>query len=129
MRILDHVAGMLIASPEDSAKPIYALPSVSKALLDIYFNGEAWANFTDRGKAPLGKYKLVDLTPGKATPLVGTAIFAHDGSHHRTALGGDRRQGRDDPLLRAFRSYRIARQDWVTTAPMVPTMPARTALK
>lgn len=69
-----HLDHMLIASPEDSAKPIYALPSVSKALLDSYFNGQAWANFTDRGKAPLGKYRLVDLTPGKATPLVGTAL-------------------------------------------------------
>ncbi len=71
---LDHVAGMLIASPEDNAKSIYALPSVGKALLDSYFNGEAWANFTDRGKAPLGKYKLVDLTPGQSIPLAGTAM-------------------------------------------------------
>jgi 3',5'-cyclic-nucleotide phosphodiesterase len=71
---LDHVAGMLIASPEDSPKSIYAIPSVSKSLLDSYFNGKAWANFTDRGNAPLGKYRLVDLTPGKPTPLAKTAM-------------------------------------------------------
>ena len=71
---LDHVAGMLIASPEDNAKSIYALPSVSSALLDSYFNGRAWANFTDRGKAPLGKYRLVDLVPGQPNPLANTAM-------------------------------------------------------
>jgi len=71
---LDHVAGMLIASPEDSAKSVYALPSVGSVLLDSYFNGKAWANFTDRGQAPIGKYKLVDLAPGKPVPLAGTAM-------------------------------------------------------
>lgn len=71
---LDHVAGMLIASPEDNAKSIYALPSVSQALLASYFNGQAWANFTDRGKAPLGKYRLVDLAPGAPLALAGTAM-------------------------------------------------------
>jgi 3',5'-cyclic-nucleotide phosphodiesterase len=71
---LDHVSGMLIASPEDSAKSIYALPSVGQALLDGYFNGRAWANFTNRGAAPLGKYRLVDLTPGQPTPIANTAM-------------------------------------------------------
>lgn len=71
---LDHVAGMLIASPEDSAKPVYALPSVGSVLLDSYFNGKAWANFTDRGQAPIGKYRLVDLVPRKTMPLADTAM-------------------------------------------------------
>ena len=71
---LDHVAGMLIASPEDNAKPIYALPSVGRVLLDSYFNGSAWANFTDRGEGPIGKYRLVDLVPGAPMPLAGTAM-------------------------------------------------------
>jgi len=35
---LDHVAGLVIASPDDSRKPIYALPSVNAALVDTYFN-------------------------------------------------------------------------------------------
>src|SRR5690606_34365694 len=59
---LDHVAGLLIASPDDNAKPIYALASVNQAISDFYFNWQAWPNFADRGKAPqLNKYKLVDL--------------------------------------------------------------------
>jgi 3',5'-cyclic-nucleotide phosphodiesterase len=96
---LDHLAGMLIAAPDDNAKSIYALPSVNEALLGSYFNGTAWANFTDRGKAPrLSKYRLVDLTPGKAEPLANTAMtvtpysLAHGGMESTAFLigsGGD----------------------------------------
>ena len=72
---LDHLAGMLIAAPDDSKKPIYVLPSVGQKILDSYFNWDAWANFTDRGKAPaLGTYKLTDLTPGATRPIDGTAM-------------------------------------------------------
>ena len=72
---LDHVAGLIIASPDDSKKPIYALPSVTADLSETYFNWLAWPNFTDRGKAPqLKKYALVDLEPGVATPLADTAM-------------------------------------------------------
>ena len=64
---LDHVAGLIIASPDDSKKPIYALPSVAADLVDTYFNWKAWPNFTDRGKAPqLKKYALSDLAAGVA---------------------------------------------------------------
>jgi 3',5'-cyclic-nucleotide phosphodiesterase len=72
---LDHVAGLIIASPDDGRKPIYALPSVNAALSETYFNWLAWPNFTDRGKAPqLKKYALEDLKPGTATPLKDTAM-------------------------------------------------------
>lgn len=72
---LDHVAGLIIASPDDSKKPIYALPSVTTDLVETYFNWKAWPNFTDRGKAPqLKKYALEDLKPGVATPLRDTAM-------------------------------------------------------
>lgn len=72
---LDHVAGLIIASPDDSKKPIYGLASVNTALLDAYFNWLAWPNFTDRGKAPqLKKYSLRDLGPGVATPIDDTKM-------------------------------------------------------
>jgi 3',5'-cyclic-nucleotide phosphodiesterase len=72
---LDHVAGLVIASPDDSTKPIYALPSVGVDLVETYFNWRAWPNFTDRGKAPqLGKYAVTDLKPGAAAPLRDTAM-------------------------------------------------------
>jgi 3',5'-cyclic-nucleotide phosphodiesterase len=72
---LDHVAGLVIASPDDSKKPIYVLPSVAQALSDSYFNWQAWPNFTDRGKAPqLKKYPLNELAPGVAVPLQDTKM-------------------------------------------------------
>jgi 3',5'-cyclic-nucleotide phosphodiesterase len=71
---LDHVAGLIIASPDDSPKPIYALPSVTADLVETYFNWKAWPNLTDRGKAPLKKYTIEDLAPGVTTPLKDTAM-------------------------------------------------------
>jgi 3',5'-cyclic-nucleotide phosphodiesterase len=81
---LDHVAGLVIASPDDGKKPIYALPSVNAALVESYFNWQAWPNFTDRGKAPqLKKYPLADLKPGVTTPLADTkmSVTAYPLSH------------------------------------------------
>jgi 3',5'-cyclic-nucleotide phosphodiesterase len=72
---LDHVAGLVLASPDDSKKPIYVLPSVAAALSESYFNWQAWPNFTDRGKAPqLKKYPLTELAPGVAVPLQDTKM-------------------------------------------------------
>jgi 3',5'-cyclic-nucleotide phosphodiesterase len=72
---LDHVAGLVIASPDDSKKPIYALPSVGAALVETYFNWTAWPNFTDRGKAPqLNKYPIVELARGTPVPLQNTRM-------------------------------------------------------
>lgn len=72
---LDHVAGMLISSPQDSNKPIYALSSVSQTLLDTYFNWQAWANFTNRGKEPrLNQYELIDLVPAKTINIKDTSL-------------------------------------------------------
>ena len=96
---LDHVAGLIIASPDDSKKPIYALPSVGADLVETYFNWRAWPNFSDRGKAPqLKKYAIAELTPGAATPIADTAMtvtafpLAHGGVESTAFLlesGGD----------------------------------------
>lgn len=72
---LDHVAGLLVASPEDNNKPIYGLKSVNQTMSDTYFNWQAWANFTDRGKPPLlNKYQVIDLVPQQTTNLKGTQL-------------------------------------------------------
>lgn len=96
---LDHVGGLIVASPDDSRKPIYALPSVGADLVDTYFNWRAWPNFTDRGKAPqLKKYAIEELKPGVATPLADTAMtvtafpLSHGGMESTAFLiesGGD----------------------------------------
>lgn len=72
---LDHVAGLLIASPDDNSKPIYALSSVNQTMSDTYFNWQAWANFTNRGIAPmLNKYDVIDLAPQKTVEIKDTAL-------------------------------------------------------
>src|SRR5262245_40517977 len=72
---VDHVAGLIIASPDDSKKPIYVLPSVGNDLVENYFNWRAWPNFSDRGKAPqLKTYAITELTPGVAMPIANTAM-------------------------------------------------------
>lgn len=59
---LDHVAGLIMNSPDDSPKNIYALPSVIDVLRDKYFTWKAWANFTNEGELPrLSKYTYTIL--------------------------------------------------------------------
>lgn len=63
---LDHLAGMIIASPDDSNKPIYGLPSVTEIISETYFNWRAWPNFGSSGQGyQLGKYQYHDLSPQK----------------------------------------------------------------
>lgn len=72
---LDHIEGLIVASPDDSKKPIYALPSVNERIERNYFNWEAWPNFGDSGKPPaLKKYRYENLAAGQKTPLAGTGM-------------------------------------------------------
>ncbi|MBU2977768.1 3',5'-cyclic-nucleotide phosphodiesterase [Alteromonas sp. C1M14] len=72
---LDHVAGLVIASVDDSKKPIYAFPSVIADLQDNYFNWRAWPNFADSGVEPtLKKYTYRALEEGKSLPLTNTSM-------------------------------------------------------
>lgn len=72
---LDHVQGLVIASPDDSNKTIYGLPSVSAEIEQNYFNWKAWPNMLDRGQQPqLKKYHLEDLKPGETKDLAGTRM-------------------------------------------------------
>jgi 3',5'-cyclic-nucleotide phosphodiesterase len=72
---LDHVQGLVIASPDDSNKTIYSLPSVSAEIEQNYFNWKAWPNMLDRGQQPqLKKYHMEDLKPGEAKDLAGTKM-------------------------------------------------------
>src|ERR1700761_2521365 len=61
---LDHVAGLIINSPDDTAKTIYGLTSTLQTLKTHYFTWDSWANFADQGDAPiLKKYHYEPLTP------------------------------------------------------------------
>ncbi len=72
---LDHVAGMVIASPADSKKNIYALPATNKALSDTYFNWLAWPNFGNTGEGyKIGLYNYVDIPIGQSQEIENTSL-------------------------------------------------------
>lgn len=90
---LDHVAGLIINSPDDSSKNIYGLPSCLDVLKDKYFSWKSWANFGDQGEKPiLNKYHYVPMEPGREmaidrTPLSVTAFaLSHGAPYESTAF-------------------------------------------
>jgi len=80
---LDHVAGLVVDSPEDAGKPIVGLAGTLDRIRDHLFNWKVWPNFGDDGLAPLKKYRYVRLAPGRETPIPDTAmtVEAHPLSH------------------------------------------------
>jgi 3',5'-cyclic-nucleotide phosphodiesterase len=90
---LDHLAGMIINSPEDSAKCIYGLPFCLDIIREKYFSWKSWANFADEGEAPLlKKYHYNPLTPGVPTPIAQTEMsveafpLSHSAPYQSTAF-------------------------------------------
>jgi len=71
---LDHVAGLIVDSPEDGSKAILGLPSTIDVIRDHLFNRRAWPNFGDEGEGALKKYRYARLEPGRAQAIAGTAM-------------------------------------------------------
>jgi len=72
---LDHLAGLIINSPEDTAKNIYALADCIETFKTRYFTWKSWANFADEGETPqLKKYHYKVLETGAETPLTNTEM-------------------------------------------------------
>ena len=73
---LDHVAGLILNSPDDSAKPIYGLPFCLKVIQEEYFNWKSWPNFGDDGEKPLlNKYRYTTLSTEEEIPLERTSMY------------------------------------------------------
>jgi len=90
---LDHLAGMIINSPDDSAKSIYGLDFCIDVLKDKYFTWKNWANFANEGDKPaLGKYHYSVLMPGAEAPLQNTGMqvtafpLSHGNPYQSTAF-------------------------------------------
>lgn len=100
---LDHVAGLVMASPDDTPKPIFALAEVNAALASDYFNWRAWPNMGDRGTAPLlGRYHYQDVAPGGAPTTVagtGLTVTAYPLAHGGTLSSAFLIRAGDDALL------------------------------
>lgn len=98
---LDHLAGMVINSPDDSSKTIYALPFCIDVLKEKYFSWKSWANFADAGESPLlKKYHYQALLPGNEEAIQQTSLavrafpLSHGNPYQSTAF-----------LLRSDNSY------------------------
>lgn len=126
---LDHIAGVIIASPDDSKKPIYGLASVMEKVQATYFNWQAWPNFGTGGQAPqLKKYELTALTPAERRDLAGTAmqVTAYPLSHGGVESTAFLIESGDDALLcfgdtgpdEVEKSTAIA-DIWAAVAPLV----------
>ncbi|MEJ2087823.1 MAG: 3',5'-cyclic-nucleotide phosphodiesterase [Gammaproteobacteria bacterium] len=99
---LDHFGGVVVTSPDDSAKPIYALESVLAAIENTYFNWVAWPNFGDAGPEPrLSKYTYTVLEPGTPRELTNTAmsVTAFPLAHDATESTGFLIESREDAIL------------------------------
>ena len=72
---LDHVAGLILNSPNDSPKNIYGFNSVIEIMKNNYFTAKSWANFGSEGDKPiLNKYNYNYLTPGKEIEIPNTEL-------------------------------------------------------
>jgi len=73
---LDHLAGLIINSPDDTAKSIYAFADCIETFKTHYFTWKSWANFADEGEAPqLKKYHYVSLKPDSETHIINTEMY------------------------------------------------------
>jgi cAMP phosphodiesterase len=72
---LDHVSGLIINSPDDTSKNIYAFADCISTLKTHYFTWSSWANFANEGEAPaLKKYTYKILKPGIETDIANTTL-------------------------------------------------------
>jgi len=71
----DHLAGLIINSPDDTVKNIYAFADCIETFKTHFFTWKSWANFANEGETPqLKKYHYQVLTPEKETPIENTEM-------------------------------------------------------
>ena len=72
---LDHVSGLIINSPADSSKTVYATGNCMEMMENHYFNDKTWANFGDKGVGfSLKKYHFQTLNIDEETPITNTTM-------------------------------------------------------
>ena len=99
---LDHIAGLIINSPDDSAKNIYAFADCITIIKTHYFTWASWANFANEGETPiLKKYTYQTLVPGVETAIENTSmkVRAFPLSHSNLTSTAFLVQSKDDYLL------------------------------
>ena len=72
---LDHVSGLIINSPADSSKTVYATKKCMEMMEIHYFNDQTWANFGDEGPGfHIKRYHFQTLNIGEEMPITNTTM-------------------------------------------------------
>ena len=72
---LDHLSGLIINSPIDTNKNIYAFADCINTIKTHYFTSKSWSNFGNEGEAPiLNKYTYKVLSPAVETAIDNTKL-------------------------------------------------------
>ncbi|MEO8885237.1 MAG: 3',5'-cyclic-nucleotide phosphodiesterase [Mucilaginibacter sp.] len=72
---LDHIAGLIINSPNDTNKNIYAFADCINTIKTHYFTPTSWSNFGNEGEAPiLNKYTYHVLKPATEITVDNTSL-------------------------------------------------------
>lgn len=127
---LDHLSGLIINSPADSKKNIFAIAPVIRILQDHYFISDTWINFADQGQKPaLGKYHYNELKEGTETSVGETpfSITGYELSHvhpYKSSAALVRREDHYILYLGDTGADRIEKSDhlanlWSSVAPLV----------
>ena len=99
---LDHLSGLIINSPEDTTKNIYAFADCIETFKTRYFTWKSWANFADEGETPqLKKYHYKVLNPGEETSIENTemTVKAFPLSHSNLTSSAFLVKNRDNYIL------------------------------
>jgi 3',5'-cyclic-nucleotide phosphodiesterase len=90
---LDHVSGLIINSPTDSSKTVYATKGCMDMMEKHYFNGQTWANFGDEGTGyQIKKYHFQTLVAGEEIVITNTTMtvkafhLSHGNPYESTAF-------------------------------------------
>lgn len=126
---LDHLAGLIINSPDDTAKNIYAFADCIDVFKNNYFTWKAWANFANEGEAPaLKKYHYTVFTPGVETPVENTEmqVTAYPLAHSNLTSTAFLLKNRDSYLLYLgdtgsdeLEKSQNLKQLWTAIAPLI----------
>jgi 3',5'-cyclic-nucleotide phosphodiesterase len=74
---LDHISGLVQASPSDASKTIYGSSTTIQFLKENIFNWQIWPNFADEGTGfQLKKYHYQVVEPGKVFSIINTNFHA-----------------------------------------------------
>ena len=127
---LDHVSGLIINSPADSSKTIYATKKCMEMMQNHYFNDQTWANFGDEGPGfHIKRYHFQTLNIDEETRIANTSMavksfpLSHVDPYESTAFliksGNDYALYLGDTGSDAVEKSNNLKELWTAIAPLI----------